>query len=165
MFREMRRKRQQTSAEEAQRILESQTSGVLALSGDGGYGYALPISYACANGKIYFHAARSGHKLDAIRRNDRVSFCVIDRDDAVQETFTTHYRSAIAFGRMRIVEDDADPEKRLGLELLANKYSPSIGVEAREKEIGGKMKALVVLVLDVEHLTGKVAKELIKSMQ
>lgn len=161
MFREMRRKRQQVSTEEAQKILDAGTSGVLALSGDDGYNYAVPISYACADGKIYFHAALSGHKIDAIKRNDRVSFCVIGRDQIVAEEFTTYFKSAIAFGRMRIVKDDADPEKRLGLELLADKYSPMVDAEAREKEIGGKMRGCLVLVLEVEHLTGKVAKELV----
>lgn len=130
------------------------------MSGDDGYNYAVPISYALEGDKIYFHSARSGHKLDAMRRNDRVSFCVIDRDEIVPEEFTTYFRSAIAFGRIRIVEDDADPEKRRGLELLAAKYSPAIDIDAREKELL-KMKACVVPVLEIEHLTGKAAKELI----
>ncbi len=160
MFREMRRKRQQLTEAEARQIMAAGTSGVLALSGDDGYNYAVPISYALEGDKIYFHSARSGHKLDAMRRNDRVSFCVIDRDEIVPEEFTTYFRSAIAFGRIRIVEDDADPEKRRGLELLAAKYSPAIDIDAREKELL-KMKACVVPVLEIEHLTGKAAKELI----
>lgn len=160
MFREMRRARQQTTEEEARRILEAGTSGVLALSGDDGYNYAVPISYAVDGNKIYFHAAPKGHKIDAIRRNDRVSFCVIGQDQIVPEKFTTYFKSAIAFGRMRIIEDDADPEKRRGLDLLADKYSPSVDSTEREKEML-KMRACVVLVLDIEHLTGKVAKELV----
>lgn len=161
MFREMRRKRQQLTDEEARRILRDGTSGVLALSGDDGYNYAVPISYALDGDKIYFHSARSGHKLDAIRRNERVSFCVIDRDEIVPEEFTTYFKSAIAFGRIRIVDDDGDPEKRRGLELLADKYSPAVDVDAREKELI-KMKACSVLILEIEHLTGKAARELVE---
>ncbi|MBR1579374.1 MAG: pyridoxamine 5'-phosphate oxidase family protein [Selenomonadaceae bacterium] len=160
MFREMRRKRQQTSDEEARAILASGTSGVLALSGDDGYNYAVPISYAVDGDKIYFHSALSGHKLDSIRRNDRVSFCVIAQDEIVPERFTTYFKSAIAFGRMRIIIDDDDPEKRHGLELLMDKYSPTVGADERDKEMS-KMKACAVPVLDIEHLTGKVAKELV----
>ena len=161
MFREMRRKRQQLMEDEARQIMAAGTSGVLALSGDDGYNYAVPISYALDGNKIYFHSARSGHKLDAMRRNDRVSFCVIERDEIVPEEFTTYFRSAIAFGRIKIVEDDADPEKRRGLELLAAKYSPAVDVAAREEELL-KMKACVVPVLEIEHLTGKAARELIE---
>lgn len=160
MFREMRRARQQTSEEEARQILEAGTSGVLALSGDDGYNYAVPISYAVDGSKIYFHAAPTGHKIDSIRRNDRVSFCVIGQDQILPEKFTTCFKSAIAFGRMRIVENDDDPEKRRGLDLLADKYSPTVDSAEREKEML-KMRACVVLVLDIEHLTGKVAKELL----
>ena len=160
MFRDMRRKRQQTTEEEARRILIEGTSGVLALSGDDGYTYAVPISYALDGDKIYFHSAPTGHKIDSMRRNDRVSFCVIGQDRIVEEQFTTYFKSAIAFGRIRIIEDDADPEKRRGLELLAAKYSPTVDKELFDKEML-KMKACVVPVLDIEHLTGKVAKELV----
>lgn len=161
MFREMRRNKQQLSEEEAIKILNEATNGVLALDGDGGYTYAVPLSFAYADGKIYFHAALSGHKLDAIKNNDKVSFCAIAQDKVVQETFTTHYKSAIAFGRIKIIEDNNDPEKRSGLELLADKYSPDVSAESREREISGKLKALVVIVLEVEHLTGKAAREII----
>ena len=80
-FREMRRKRQQLSEEESIGILQKATAGTLALLGDNGYPYAVPISYVYADGKLYFHSALSGHKVDAIRNCDKASFCVIDKDD------------------------------------------------------------------------------------
>lgn len=161
MFRPMRRNKQQLSEEETIKILNEATNGVLALDGDNGYTYAVPLSFAYSDGKIYFHAALNGHKLDAIKNNDKVSFCVVAQDKVVEETFTTHYKSVIAFGRIRIIEDNNDLEKLHGLNLLADKYSPHVDTEKREKEINGKMKALVVIVIDIEHLTGKVARELI----
>ena len=161
MFREMRRNKQQISNEETLKILNEATNGVLALDGDDGYTYAVPLSFAYADNKIYFHAALKGHKLDAIKNNDKVSFCVVSQDEIVQETFTTHYKSAIAFGRIKIIEDNENPEKRHGLELLAGKYSPDVPAEKLEKVINGQMKALVVMVMKIEHLTGKIAKELI----
>ena len=69
MFRTMRRKAQQLSREESEQILRDVTSGVLAVYGDDGYPYAVPVSHAYAEGKIMFHCAREGHKIDAIRRN------------------------------------------------------------------------------------------------
>ena len=105
MFREMRRSKQRLPREVAVEILERNTSGVLALSGDEGYPYAVPMSYVYAEGKIYFHSAKNGHKIDAIQRNEKASFCVIDQDQIVPEKYTTLFRSVIVFGRRRLVED------------------------------------------------------------
>ena len=112
MFREMRRNKQALSDEECREILERCTSGTLAVLGDEGYPYAVPLSYVFINGHIYFHCARAGHKLDAIRACDKVSFCVIDRDEVIPEKFTTKYRSVIVFGRAREV---TDPEEIVGI--------------------------------------------------
>ena len=161
MFREMRRSKQILSQEAAEKILREGEFGILALSGDDGYGYALPINYAVEGNKIYFHCAKTGHKIDAIKRNDKVSFCVVDRHEVVAEEFTTYFSSAIAFGRIRIVEDNADPDKLRGLELLADKYSSTASAERREKELS-RLDALVVPVMTIEHLTGKAARELVR---
>ncbi|MEG2072311.1 MAG: pyridoxamine 5'-phosphate oxidase family protein, partial [Oscillospiraceae bacterium] len=122
MFKEMRRMKQEMSKEDTQRVLERCSAGVLAVSDENGYPYALPMSYAYCEGKIYFHGAKQGHKIDAIMKNDKVSFCVIDKDEVVPEKFTTIYRSVIAFGRARILENDA--ERRSALEKITEKYSP-----------------------------------------
>ena len=92
MFREMRRKKQQLSMEESRRILDEGTSGVLALSGDEDYPYAVPISYVYDGDRLYFHCAKSGHKLDAVRRNPKASFCVIGQDQVLPEKYTTLFR-------------------------------------------------------------------------
>ena len=161
MFREMRRKNCVISRETAEKILREGDYGVLALSGDDGYPYAVPINYAVDGDKIYFHSAKIGHKLDAIKNNDKVSFCVVDRHDVVAEEFTTYFSSAIAFGRMKIIEDNADPDKLRGLELLADKYSSTASAERREKELS-RLSAVVIPVMTIEHLTGKAARELVK---
>ena len=87
MFREMRRNGQELPLEECTAILNRGTSGVLALSGDDNYPYAVPVSYAYDGYKLYFHCAKSGHKIDAIRRNAKASFCVIDQDLVVPEEY------------------------------------------------------------------------------
>ena len=88
-FRSMRRKRQQLSRDDCLRMLAKATSGVLALLGDGDYPYAVPLSFAYAEGRIYFHSAPDGHKVDAVRRYDRASFCIVDQDEVHGEAYTT----------------------------------------------------------------------------
>ena len=89
MFREMRRKKQSLSGEKISEILNNGTSGVLALSGDNDYPYAVPLSYVYDGSSIYFHAAKTGHKIDAVKRNNKASFCIIGQDDVVPEKYTT----------------------------------------------------------------------------
>ena len=110
-FRPMRRNRQQLSREECERTLDRCTSGVLALAGDSGYPYAVPLSYVYADGAIIFHSAVEGHKVDAIKRDNRCSFCVIEQDEIKPAEFTTYFRSVIAFGRIHILEtaDESKP--------------------------------------------------------
>ena len=157
-FREMRRKRQQLSDEESYAILQKATSGTLALLGDGGYPYAVPISYVFCEGKLYFHSALSGHKVDAIRSCDRASFCVVAQDDVKPALYTTFFRSVIAFGRIHIVDDEA--EKLAAARLLGNRYNPHQD-EALQKELENGLARMLVIRLDIEHLTGKESIELV----
>lgn len=159
MFREMRRKKQVLPADESIAVLSRGTSGVLAVSGDGGYPYAVPLSYVYHDGKIFFHCAGSGHKLDAIAGNSKASFCVIDQDEVVPQEYTTYFRSVIAFGNARVLEDEA--EKRSALEILAARYSPD-HEEGRLREIDKLLKQTCVVELAVEHLSGKESIELVK---
>ena len=158
MFRKMRRKRQELSEAETIAMLETCTSGVLAVRGDGDYPYAVPLSFAYEEGKLFFHSAKDGHKIDAIRRNEKVSFCVIDADDVVQSALTTHFRSAIAFGRARLLTEET--ETRHALECLARKYSPD-HPEPAESAIERDWKRVCVVELAIEHVTGKAAVEII----
>lgn len=156
----MRRNRQQLSTEECERILGRCTSGVLALAGDGGYPYAVPLSYVYADGAIIFHSAVQGHKVDAIRRDSRCSFCVIEQDEVKPAEFTTYFRSVIAFGRIRILE--TTDEKVQALRLLGRRYSPN-DEPGLQHEIDKSLDRVPLLSLDIEHLTGKQAIELVRA--
>ena len=158
-FRPMRRNRQQLSSEECKRILGRCTSGVLALTGDGGYPYAVPLSYVYADGVIIFHSAVEGHKVDAIRRDNRCSFCVIEQDDIKPAEFTTYFRSVIAFGRIHILEDT--DEKVQALRLLGHRYSPN-DEPGLQHEIDKSLDHVLLLRLDIDHLSGKQAIELVQ---
>ena len=163
MFREMRRKRQQLTLEECVEIMERNTSGVLAVLGDDDYPYAVPLSYVSDEKKIYFHCAKSGHKLDAIKRHSKASFCVIDQDQIVPLEYTTYFRSVIAFGTMRVIEDEQ--EKRTAIEKLAVKYVPDDSASERQKAIDREWSPLCMLEMNIEHMSGKEAIELVGKRQ
>lgn len=161
MFREMRRKKQSLALEESAAVLRRGTSGVLAVLGDNGYPYAVPISYVYDGTHIYFHCAKAGHKLDAIRRDARASFCVIDKDEVVPEEYTSYFRSVIVFGTICIIEDER--EKRDSIEKLAVKYAPDDTAEHRRMAIDQEWGPLCMLKMTIEHLTGKEAIELVQA--
>lgn len=158
MFREMRRKNQELPREECLAILETATSGVLAVSGDGGYPYAVPLSFVWHEGNIYFHCAQTGHKLDSIARNPLVSFCVIAQDDVLPEKFTTRFRSVIVFGQARVLK--AGEEMRTALTWLAEKYSPE--QPGLLEEVESHLGRVCVVEIPAEHITGKEAAELMR---
>ena len=158
-MREMRRKKQLLSEEDSIQILEKGTSGVLAVYGDDGYPYAVPLSYIYDNHKIYFHSALSGHKLDAIKGNSKVSFCVIDKDQIVPEEYTTYFRSVIVFGTAKLLE--LESAKLQAMEILAAKYSPE-QVQGRKQEIEKSINHLCMIELSIDHMSGKEAIDLVR---
>lgn len=159
MFREMRRKRQQLSAEECDKILEKGKTAVLAVSGDDGYPYTVPINYVYYNGNIFFHCAKSGHKLDAIEKCDKVSICVVQQDDVVQEKFTTYYKSVVCFGRAKRLFDDTEIKE--ATTLLSKKYCPD-NLDGIPAELEKGFPVLAVVKITPEHITGKQCIELVK---
>ena len=160
MFRQMRRKNQILSQEESIAILQNGTTGTLAVLGDDDYPYAVPINYFYEDNKIYFHGAKAGHKIDAIKKHNKVSFCVVAQDDIITEKFTTYFKSVIAFGTARIIEDDA--EKRNAIEKLTVKFKPEQTEQKRSEAIEKEFPALGMVEMTIEHMTGKQALELIK---
>jgi len=163
-FREIRKARQsqKMALEDCARILDHATHGVLALLGDDDYPYAVPLSHARIGDTLYFHSAVNGHKLDAIARCDKASFCVVDTDQVAPEEFTTYYRSVIAWGRVSVVTHDG--EKRQALVALADKYCREgidTGYEEKlDAEIEKSWGGCLCFKLEIEHLSGKVSKEL-----
>ena len=161
MFRKMRRSGQQLSREESEKILKEATHGVLAVCGDDGYPYAVPVSHVYENGRIYFHCARQGHKIDALRNSPKVSFCVVAQDDVMPQERTTAYISVIAFGMAEIVDDEKNLRRIAG--LIGDKFSHDYPDDCR-KETDGVIAAgkMLCVEITVEHLTGKCGREVLK---
>ncbi len=163
MFREMRRKKQALSSADCATILQEGSSGVLAVAGDDGYPYAVPLSYLYTGGKLYFHGAKAGHKVEALKRNPKASFCVVAKDQVAPTEYTTRFQSVIAFGTVRMVEDEQ--EKRAAIEKLAIKYAPKDSTANREKYIAMGWARLCVMEMTIAHLSGKEAIEMTKARQ
>lgn len=162
MFREMRRKKQLLTTSECEDILNNGTSGILAVHGDDGYPYTVPLSYVYGNNRIYFHSATEGHKIDAVKRNPKASFCVTGQDIIVPQKYTTYFKSVTVFGKINIL--DNNEEKMEAITKLAAKYSPLESETSRQAEIEHGWKNFCILCLSIEHISGKKAKELIENV-
>ena len=149
-FRGMRRAAKSLPEETCLEILERGQRGVLSVLGDGGYPYGLPINYVFKDGKIYFHGALVGHKMDAISRCDKASFCVIDTPVKKNGNWWYTTQSVICFGRIRKVEDKSVSHE--ALLSLARKFFPSEDIVQKEmlSEAGA-----AILCFEIEHMTGK----------
>ncbi len=154
MFRPMRRSGQALPEEECKAILRDATYGVLAVQGDDGYPYTVPVNHVYEDGKLAFHCAVTGHKIDAITSSDKVSFCVVWKDDVSAERQATDYISVIAFGRAALV-DDPDQKRRI-CEAIGQKFAPEYMKECRnETEMYLQRGGLACVEITVEHMTGK----------
>ncbi len=154
----MRRFKQQLTEEECIDILRSSTSGVLSLCGDDRMPYGVPLSHVYDNGKLYFHSALVGHKIDLIKQNDKGSFTVIAKDEIHPERFTTYFQSVIAFGKIRIIE--SEQEKLSILEILGRRCNPDDS-EALSEEIKTGLRRCLAIEMNIERLSGKQAIELV----
>lgn len=157
MFRDMIRKKQQISREECLEILKNEPRGVLSVLGDDDYPYGMPMNfwYCEEDGHIYFHGGKTGHKIDAIRRHDKVSFCVYDAGYRRDGEWALNIRSVIVFGRVREVEDSAR-----AMEIsrrLSYKYTQDSAYI--EREILRSGPGTLCLELIPEHMTGKLVNE------
>ena len=157
MFREMRRFKQQISDAECIEVLKSTKRGVLSLIGDDGYPYGLPIDhwYCEEDGKLYFHCAKQGHKIDAIRACNKAGYCVYDEGYRKEGEWALNIKSVIIFGRIRLVEDE-DKARKICTELT-KKFTDD--EEFLRKEFANAFPLVQCLELEPEHMTGKLVNE------
>ncbi len=157
MWRKMRRWKQQLTDEECVKILKEEPRGVLAINGDDGYPYALPLDfiYDEEDGKLYFHCSKEGAKIDLLKKSEKVSFCVMDQGYRKEGEWALNIKSVIIFGRIELIRDQEraiDHVRKLG-----TKYSPT--VEYVEEEIKNAASRVQMLALTIDHMTGKLVNE------
>ena len=151
MFREIQNTKKILPEGAVEDVLKAGEEGVLATCGEGGYPYATPLNYVYHNGAIYFHCALTGHKLDNIAFNPKVSFCVYVETELMPSKFSIKFKSVVAFGKAEEVSGD---EKKEALLALVHRLSPD-HVPAGEKYINNDIDKTRVIKINIEHATAK----------
>ena len=157
MFRDVTRFKQKISEAACIEVLKNEKRGVLSVLGDDGYPYGVPLNhyYNEDDGKLYFHGGSRGHKLDALRRCDKASFCVYDAGFYKEGDWALNVKSVIVFGRVEFIEDREkiyDISRR-----LSRKFTSDEGYISHEIEKDGPRTAMFALI--PEHMTGKLVNE------
>lgn len=156
-WRKMRRFGQQVSDAECREILMTEKRGVLSMHGENGYPYSVPINfyYDEADGKIYFHGAGQGNKIDLLKKDNKVCFCVYNQGFIKEGEWAYNVTSVIAFGTISELTDKEQVEHHC--RLLGEKYAPT--QEYIEKEMKRSLSRVHMLVLTIDHMTGKLVNE------
>jgi len=157
MFRPMRRYKQQISEAECIRILQEEKRGVLSMHGEDGYPYGIPMNhwYNPEDGKLYFHGAKTGHKIDAVAKDNRVSFCVHDAGYRKEGEWALNITSVVVFGRISLVTDE-EKAKTIGIHLC-RKFTDD--EEYIRREVQNALPRAQCLELTIDHMTGKIVNE------
>ena len=157
MFRKMRREKQALSREECVKLLKTQNRGVLAVQGDDGYPYCFPINhyYDEAEGVLYFHGGKAGHRVDAIKKDPKVSYCVYGDDEKREGDWAYYVKSVIVFGKARLVEG-FDKTVAASLAITSKFPVPDGYAESEVKKSGA---ATLCVAVDIEHMSGKLVHE------
>ena len=157
MFRELTRKNKALPLEECVHILKNEKRGVLSVNGDDGYPYGMPMNhwYNEEDGKIYFHCGKMGHRLDALQKDDKVSFCVYDEGYSNLGEWALNIKSVIVFGKIEIVDE---PDRIVDVTTeLSHKFTQD--EEYIKEEIEQHANRTLLLVLTPEHICGKLVEE------
>lgn len=153
MFREIRRVKRAISIDAAKELLKNNKRAALSVQGDDGYPYTVPINYYYdeEDNRIYFHSARVGHKIESMKKNDKVCFTTWDDGYKEEGDWAYYVSSCVVFGKAVLVEDEA-----LALEKIkkfAMKYYPT--EQEADEEIARDFKGVQMVAIDIEHISGK----------
>ncbi len=156
-FRPMRRGKQALTQEECIDLLKTETRGVLSVLGDNGYPYGIPINhYYCEeDGRLYFHGGNIGHRVDAIKKDPKVSFCVFGKDEKRDGDWAYYVKSVVVFGKAQIIEDR---DKTAFVSRLISSKFPATD-EYVEHEISKFGSSTLCFSIQIESMTGKLVHE------
>lgn len=154
MYPTMRRSKQQMPIDEAKAILKQGKTGILAITYQD-EPTMVPLNFVYAEDAIWFHCAKQGHKLEVIKNNPKVSFCVIVEDEVVPEKYSTKYQSVLAYGNAALIENEE--EKFHALSMLIAKYCP-MQVPYGKAYIEEGIANTAIVKIEIDHISGKFHK-------
>lgn len=157
MFRKVRKKVNEISTELAKDLIKKSRRGILAVNGDDGYPYSIPINYLYdeESEKIFFHGSKVGHKVDSLKKSDKICFTVYGNESIKDESWAPYLQSAVVFGRCHLIEDSERAMKML--KEFAMKCYPSETMVV--EEIGKSGRATQMFEISIEHISGKEVQE------
>ena len=157
MFRKIRKIKNEINQEDVKELLKTSRRGILAMNGDDGYPYAIPVNYFYDGneGRIFFHGAKAGYKVDCLKSSNKVCFTVIGNEMIREEAWAPYMQSVVIFGRCQLIDDNQTAMKRL--KDFAMKYYPSENMVIDEIKADGK--ATQMFQIDIEYMTGKEVQE------
>lgn len=157
MFRKMRRFKQELSIEETKQLLNENTRAAFSVIGDDGYPYTIPIDYYYdeTENRIYFHGAKEGHKIDAIKKNNKVCFTTWGKEYFEEGDWACYVYSCVIFGKAVLIDDTKITEEKI--RLLSKKHNPPEG--EIEKELQAALNRVQLYAIDIEHMSGKKVHE------
>ncbi len=155
----MRRKERAISREEAWKLLNNAEYGILSTASEDGAPYGVPLSFCVIDQRIYFHCALEGHKIDNIRQNNSVSFCVVGKTKVQQDQFSTLFESVIVSGKAGEVTDEI---KKRALKGLVEKYSPDFVPEG-EAYIEKLWDRTRIMSITIDHISGKAKRQIVNN--
>ncbi len=157
MFRSIRQKRNEISTDEAKELLRSSRRGILAVNGDDGYPYAIPINYLYDEDahKIVFHGAKAGYKVDCLKVCDKVCFTVYGNERIQEESWAPFLQSTVVFGRCHLVENQE--ATMMLIKKFAMKYYPD--EKLVDEAVASSGRAVQMFEIEIEHMSGKEVQE------
>ena len=156
-FRKMRRFKQKISEEECIEVLKTAPRGIMSFHGENGYPYGIPLNqyYDEEDGKLYFHGARKGLKLDLIAQDNKVCFTTMDEGFIREDEWALNIKSVVCLGRVETVTDHKRALEQC--RKIALKYYPT--EEAAEEEVKKDGNRAIILVMTIDRMTGKLVNE------
>ncbi len=155
MTKSLRREDRHLDSEASMALLKRGEYGILSTSGKNNLPYGIPVNYVVMKGKLFFHCATEGHKLENITANKGVSFCVVGETERIPEKFSTRYESVVVSGNADIIEDQELKFK--ALRALIAKYAPN-HISAGDAYIDKLMSKTAVVQISIDTLIGKARK-------
>ncbi len=150
-MKELRRKNRAITEEEAVNLLNNAEYGVMSTATKTGKPYGVPLNFCFIDHCIYFHCAVEGQKMDNIKQNKSVSFCIVGKTEILPDKFGTRYESVIVSGA---IEEVSGNNKQGALEGLLHKYSQDF-FDKGIKYIDGLREKTRVFKIIINTLTGK----------